>query len=232
MREALIFNGLNALDFQDIRFNVIRIPEVVKRLREAQMVWDVCHSEPLDLANFVASDDRVFLGNIRLKSLAAAVVQMGLYDRYLRFSRRPDFLVGSCNGDSALYVAAGKISFEEMVENSLAARASQPLSPVFLADAPVLSGISLTEYGTCELKDGLYEDLDEKNMDIVQLVRQLIDEKDVRKLVSVGPGNMLLSQKHEELSLLDIQILESIDLDPMLSWFWASMRELKMASAQ
>src|SRR3954468_7812438 len=104
MRDALVFNGASNLDFQDIRTNVIRIPEVVVRIREAQKIWDSIATTSLDLANFIASEDAVFLGHIKLKSFATAVVQVGLLDRYLKTHALPEYLVGAVNGDSPLMV--------------------------------------------------------------------------------------------------------------------------------
>ena len=77
MRDVLVFNGSSNLDFQEIRTNVGRIPEVVARIREAQKIWDTVATQPLDLANFIGSEDISFLGNIKLKSFATAVVQVG-----------------------------------------------------------------------------------------------------------------------------------------------------------
>ena len=65
MRDALVFNGASNLDFQDIRSNVVRIPEVIARIREAQKLWDKLSTQALDLANFINSEDSVFLGAIR-----------------------------------------------------------------------------------------------------------------------------------------------------------------------
>src|SRR6185312_6535748 len=120
MRDALVFNGASNLDFQDIRTNVIRIPEVVMRIREAQQIWDSLATTSLDLANFIASEDSVFLGHIKLKAFATAVVQVGLLDRYLKSNKLPEYVVGTVNGDSPLLVALGKITFQEMVEQSSA----------------------------------------------------------------------------------------------------------------
>jgi hypothetical protein len=54
----------------------------------------------------------------------------------------------------------------------------------------------------------------------------------VRRFVNFGPGNLLFSNLEGDLRLADIQVLESIDLDPMLSWFWQGLRHRELALAQ
>src|SRR5580704_7196228 len=133
MREALIFNVTNSLDFQDIRKNVIRIPEVFHAIREAQEILDALKQSPLDLTNFLGSEDHVFLSQIRLKKFAGAVVQTGLWKRYLRYNRMPDFFIGTVNGDSPLRVALEQISFVEMIAESEALPKEKPAAPALVS---------------------------------------------------------------------------------------------------
>ena len=236
MRDAVLFNGANALDFQDIRTNVIRIPEVITRIRQAQKIWEQHHSDGFDLANFIGSDDRIFMGNIKLKNLAASIVQVGLLDRLMKIRKRPEFLVGPQNGDAPLLVAAGVTPFDEMVRTSQALTVLRPSAPVQLAQTPVLSGVSLTEYAayrwTIDADGGSYQLTDSPAMELPKVIRRLIDEHDVKQFVNIGPGNLLLNRFEPEYELLDLQVLESIDLDPMLNWFWPQMREHEVVQAQ
>jgi hypothetical protein len=233
IRDLVIFNGASNLDFQDIRTNVIRIPEVVTRLREAQEVWDKISPVSLDLTNFVASEDSVFLGNIRLKNFASAIVQLGLLDRYLKQNRVGEFMLGAVNGDSPLRVALGEISFREMIEESPAllgysARAS--VTSISGGELPVLAGMQLMEYGVYRRGvDGSFKALTMDLREIDKLIVFLVEEYDVRKIVMVGPGSALPGRKTLDLSDRDVQILESIDLDPMLSWFWSNLRDSRSA---
>lgn len=233
MVDAVVFNGLNALDFQDVRQNVIRIPEVSARIHELQRIWEIIDPAGFSFFNFMASDDSIFMRNIKLKSLAAATVQIGLFDRYLKYYRRPQFLVGNSNGDSALLVCVGKNSFIDFVKSSLALKAIRPLQ---VAEHPLLSGISLTEYAVYRAgrpnSDGEieHEVVEGDKMDINKIVHRLINDFEVKKFVNIGPGNMLLNEVHHELALSDVQILESIDLDPMLSWFWPGMKRAELAA--
>lgn len=230
MQDTVIFNGPNALDFYDVRLNVIRIPEVVMRLRKAQEIWDSGDYPDFDLTSFMASDDKIFLSNLKSKSLCAAIVQLGLYDRYIKQSKEPRFLVGNSNGDSAMKVAAGLMTFEELVLSSSASKVNRAGMALHLTDAPLLAGVSLTEYGVLENKyiegDSSFASFNTlKNMDVTKIVESLIEDHGVKKIVNIGPGGILLQHSIGELSLRDVQILESVDLDPLLSWFWPSLKD-------
>lgn len=233
MRDALVFNGASNLDFQDIRSNVIRIPEVIQRIRQAQEIWDKQSGFPLDLATFVASEDNVFLGHIRLKSFATAVVQVGLLDRYLRNNKLPEFVVGASNGDSPLKVATGQISFEEMVATSpsvtnLATRSLKPAGAGGL-ELPVLTGIQLVEYATFQKAEEDFRIVPCESRDMEKMVVELVENHDVERLIMVGPGHSIFGRKMRELTAREVQVLESIDLDPMLTWFWANLKEDRLA---
>jgi len=233
MRDALVFNGASNLDFQDIRTNVIRIPEVVMRIREAQAIWDKVSPTPLDLANFIGSEDEVFLSHIKLKSFATAVVQVGLLDRYLKTHKMPEYVVGAINGDSPMKLAMGQMSFFELVSESLATSTSRPRTPVANAlDLPILAGVQLVEYAVfCRNADGEYERQLTEVREVERMIVELVDQHDVNKLVMVGPGNSVSGKKVLDLTSRDVQVLESIDLDPMLSWFWSNLKMNRLAIA-
>jgi hypothetical protein len=237
MSEAVVFQGLNALDFEEIRASVVRIPEVTRRIMEAQQLWDASEAPHFDLFNFVASEDRVFMSNIRLKSLASAVVQVGLYDRYLRFHKAPRFFVGNTNGDAAVKVAAGILTFTELVTESPALKQVRPTAPLQIADAPILSGIALTEYGAYEVTksekgEAAINELSVDKIDPAKIIATLVEEHEVRGFINVGPGNLLYRPLEDDLRTAEIQVLESVDLDPMLAWFWGGMRSRELAAAQ
>lgn len=235
MREALVFNGASNLDFQDIRSNVVRIPEVVQRIREAQAIWDKVSQIPLDLANFIGSEDDVFLSHIKLKSFATAVVQVGLLDRYLKHHKMPEYVIGAINGDSPMKVATGQITFFELVSESAACNttrkpAAQPVANAL--DLPILAGVQLAEHAVfLRNAEGEYERQHSEFREVDKMLIELVDGHDVLKLVMVGPGNSVSGKKILDLTARDVQVLESIDLDPMLSWFWSNLRENRLAIA-
>ncbi len=234
MRDALVFNGASNLDFQDIRSNVIRIPEVILRIREAQSIWDTVSDLQLDLANFMGAEDSVFLGHIRLKSFATAVVQVGLLDRYLKSHKLPEFIVGVINGDSPMRVAMNQQSFFDLVSESPATGAEfeQQKRVGASSDLPVLSGMQIAQYAVFRRSPlGGFERLSGEIREVEKMLIELVDQHDVRKLTIVGPGNSICGRRITDLTARDVQVLESIDLDPMLSWFWSHLKENRLSIA-
>ena len=236
MRDALVFNGASNLDFQEIRTNVIRIPEVVARIREAQSIWDSLSTQPLDLAIFIGSEDSVFLGNIKLKNFATAVVQVGLLDRYLKNHKLPEYIMGAVNGDSALMVALGQQTFFDMVSESSALGNRSPRTTMNVIqgglELPILSGVQLAEYGVFRRgPDGQYKRVEQDTREAQRMVVNMVENHDVKSLVMVGPGQTISGKKLLDLTAHDVSVQESIDMDPMLSWFWGQLREGRLAIA-
>ncbi len=232
MKDVIVFNGAHSLDFQDIRTHVIRIPEVSRRLREAQRIWDCATPEVFDFLNFLTSDDSVFMGNIRLKTLVASVVQIGLLDRYLKLNPMPEFFVGTASGDSALRYANGELSFEDLIEKSEAIHGKKAQTLSILGDGiPILAGMSLTEYSAFKKEADSYVSAMACEMDFMKLAKDLVEDLGVERFINIGPGNVLINRKNMDPVLEEAQVLESIDLDPMLSWFWSSLSELKATAS-
>jgi hypothetical protein len=220
---ALVFNATNALEFQDIRTNVIRIPEVIQSIREAQGIWDAVNPMPFDLTNFISSEDHVFMSQIKLKNLAQAVVQVGLLRRYLKYNILPDILIGTVHGDSPLKVALEQMSFIEMVAESDAIPRERL---TLVKDTPMLSGVRLEEYAVFEkTAPGRYQRIDFETRDVRKMVETLTVEKGIDQVIFVGPGGWSKPLPN------NVHTVESIDLDPHLSWFWAHARESKLAVA-
>lgn len=235
MRDALVFSGASHLDFQDIRTNVVRIPEVISRIREAQAIWDTVAETPLDLANFLGSEDSVFLGHIRLKSFATAVVQVGLLDRYLKTHKMPEFVVGVINSESPMKVAIGQQSFFDLVSESPSTgfeNGVTRLPVVGSLELPVLSGVQIAEYAVFQREaQGEYQRIPLESREIEKMILDLVEKHEVRKLIMVGPGSSVCGRKISDRTAREVQVLESIDLDPMLSWFWSYLKGSRLSVA-
>jgi hypothetical protein len=216
MSEALVFASQNQLDFQDIRTNVIRIPEVVMRIREAQKIWDSLELPPLDIANFVASDDGVFLSHIRLKAFATAIIQIGLLDRYLKTNPLPEYIVGLTNEDSPLRFVTGELSFFELVNQSALKAIPRKLQSVNTTDLPILSGVQLAKFSAYRRRpEGAYQVLEDANVtQMERLVDALIAKNNVQSFIVIGPGNCVVKTSDS------VGVRDSIDMDPALGWFW------------
>lgn len=206
-------------------------------------------------------DDDAFFRNLKMKSLLAAIVQVGLFDRLLKTQRLPEVLVGNSTGDSALFVCAGKISFEEMVRSSsvlstlrqrevveaapsnlgvlitptsglpigLAQPLNRPQEENNVTSLPALSGANLTEYRAFHRGDiGEYTELGLPVMELTKLLTEIIEHQRIERFINIGPGETIgpsdCNHMAEAAGTDEVTVMDSIDLDPMLNWFWREMR--------
>lgn len=229
---AYVFAGRNGLDLSQVRNHVLRIPEVSLRVREAQSILDSLEVPRASLIHHISSDDETYLRDIQMKSLSAAIVQVGLFDR-LRKSpgRRPEILVGTVNGDSALATVIGRQSFADMIRRSAAVDTQKP-SPVLVellslvsavSPAPLLSGVELSEFEAVAFnaETQKFETIQSGQMDSQKLLRALVESRGVRGFVNIGPSGLV---SRDVWDLEEIEVVDSIELDPMLSWFWTAIR--------
>ena len=59
--------------------------------------------------------------------------------------------------------------------------------------------------------------------ELTEIISTLVQKLGVRRFVNIGPCNQFCFQLEKSLGIANIRVLESIDLDPMLSWFWSSI---------
>ncbi len=243
LKNAAIFAGRNGLDFGDLRTAVLRIPEVSLRIREAQAQIDHLTDATFDLRAYMGSDDSHFLRNFKLKGLAAAIVQVALWDRYIKLNRVPDFIVGNANGDSAVAVITGRQTFAEMIEKSSFIRELQSTESTLVIavplreTAPLLAGESLTQYELQNVSvavDGhvSYSVINTAQMDLRKLLKLLCETLSVGQLISFGPASLLMTAEFKQNVLSEINVHDSIATDPKLNWFWAGLRSQSSALAQ
>jgi hypothetical protein len=246
-KHAVVFSGRNGLDLIEFRTGVLRIPEVTLRLRQAQEMMSKAGAVGIDLLSALSSDDEFFFRNIQLKSLLAAIVQVGLYDRYLKTQKaaqmRSHFLIGNSNGDSAMMVCAGKLSFQDMVLQSPVVAAvgvdEAAVAPAVLSmvgqTAPMLTGVSIVEYQALEAKsvDGgiEYSTAIRGEVEVKKLINSLYQNHGVASFIHVGPASVMRGSDYREIGDGQIEFIDCIELDPLLTWFWQGMRPQALALA-
>lgn len=234
MRSAVVFNSSSHLDFQEIRANVVRIPEVAARLREAQEVWDEVAGMELDLNNFIASDDSTFLGHIKLKCLATAIVQVGLLDRYLKTQPVPEVFIGAINGDAPLKVAIGEQTLEEMIRQSSSMnQAGRRKTETGGSTLPILAGIELAQFGaySVDSASGEFQQLNLQSRELEALIGETVKSQDLNRVIVIGPGSSIFGRQLSEFTTNEVSLVESIEIDPLLSWFWACISDEHVAVA-
>ena len=235
MKNAVVFGGQNSLDFSEVRASVVRIPEVSLKIEQAQQQWDACCRQGFSFHHFLTSEDNVFFNSINLKSLSLAVVQLGLVDRYIRLFGHPRYVVGNVENDSAVKVVTGHHTLASLIAESTACGLARPLSPLKVAASSdiVLNGRSLPKYQAYRLiyepseENGTVvksEELFDPEMNLAKILQKLVDEESVKKIINVGPGHLHKSDLFSSYESRDLQVLESIDIDPMLGWFWQGLR--------
>ena len=223
MSKSIIFSGLHSLDFSDIRHNVIRIPEVINKIKEASRVSsslgeNACFAE--DFFTTLASDNATYSKNIKLKSVLNCIIQLGLYDRYVSKFGQPQFLLGDINGESPLNIVIGKKSFQSLFQKD--GTAEQPT--LNIVNEPLLSGVTMSLNQLFKMGEENFVEVGEAKKELGLLVQELIEDHQIKQIIDIGPGSGWAKEKAFDHSLYDVQVLESIDMDPMLSWFWPYVR--------
>lgn len=217
---ALIFNSVNSLEFSEVRRNLIRIPQVSQKIWQAQKIWDQYCESSWDIFSYLNSDDEYFCRHLPLKNLSTAIVQLGMLDRFLSHYDLPPYLLGVRNGDSAVHVASGLGSFEELIKRS---QAVQALRPIDLSKKvlPYLTGISQAEFVVLKRVRGEFQSLVMREFDLKKTLRLLVSEVDTCEIMNIGPGTSHLEFQIQRLGLQNqLKIRDSIQDDSHLQWFY------------
>ena len=130
MRDAVMFNPNNQLEFQEVRMNVARIPEVMARVRDAETAWSLAVGDAAgDLASFLTCEDERFCMAARRKLVVCGVVQLGLFDRYVRAHGLPAALAGAEVGPAS--VALGRRTLDQFVADTARATRIASVRPAW-----------------------------------------------------------------------------------------------------
>lgn len=205
---TLIFDVHGSIHFQEVRAALIRIPEVIQKIRLVQDILDK-KGIALDLSNFIASEDSTFLHHYRRKEFAAIIVQLGLYDRYLRYFQTPSHCVGVVNSISALRVVTGQLTLEQLVDEAFKKlKSSSDVQE--LPGLPILTGIQIPRYQRFMMneKNG-FESNEAPQADL----EEMVTGSSLNPTYEVGLG----SDRRKG----------TIELDPHLRWVWDQVKASK-----
>ncbi|MFK8139097.1 MAG: hypothetical protein AB8E15_12110 [Bdellovibrionales bacterium] len=228
MKVAAIFSTAGVLDFEELRSSIVRIPEVLSHLKEAQKYIDRSVKEAPDLVQFLTSEDSIFWRNNKYRQICVAVVQLALYKRYLKYHPNADFILSINKPDNPIKTLTGEMRMGEFVINmALKEEEEAELDNIaFLdGDMPQLSkGISMPDYQVFRKnEEGNFILEDNEKRSLMEILEELRDEESVKRFVNLGPGKSVSGTAMQDLQTKELNILESIDIDPMLSWFWSSV---------
>jgi len=220
---CLLFSGRRGLDDFSIRASILRIPEVSRKINHAQNIIEKAggkNPSQLDLISYLLSSDQEFESKTKLKSLLTSIVQIGLFDRFVKYRSRPHFLIGQLNETSAMKVCADKQSFSDLIYESDFFKELQNIKTI--SPQPLfLSGNPLEEYGTFAWNtDGFYQTIESPSKEASILVAELFNENKIQQCIHIGPHYQFRLTEFEKWGLDSIPSMSSIDLDPILNSFW------------
>jgi hypothetical protein len=225
MKNAVLFANTGVLDFLELRTSIVRIPEVIAKLKEAQVYLDRAMDNAPDLIQFLTSEDQVFWRSEKIRKIAVAVVQLALYERYAKRFGEASHVLSVSNEDSPIQVLSGNMRLGEFIIN-LAMKEEKVKTVENLNSLPeptsLAKGISMPDFQLYEKsEEQAYKLSGEGEKEALnELLMKLRDEEGVKQFVNVGPGQSISGSAMSELVDKELNIMESIDLDPMLSWFW------------
>lgn len=210
MNSVLVFTGRTAIDGVDFRWQLLRVPEVSKVLKEAQQAIDLCVPNAKDLVSFIQRDNGEYLSGGLWRELCAQLVQVGLYRRYEKNYSQSRFMIGDAGPLSAAPVCFGLMTVTELINafvEELAKQEQEAQSKDFLV------GQKLETAKIYEIKDGVLNVYSEGKgtmalLDVIikdYLLDQVIT---LGSVASLGPAD----------NLIDLGIVESVVMDPLLSW--------------
>lgn len=228
MKTAVLFANTGVLDFLELRTSIVRIPEVIAKLKEAQVFLDRAMKEAPDLIQFLTSDDQKFWASEKIRKITVAVVQIALYERHSKNFGKASHFLAVDKDDSPVQVISGKMRLGEFVIN-LAMKEEKVKAITEMPEATFLAkGISMPDFQLfTKSEDPVAEDEPAYSLSnegdkeaLNSLLMKIRDEDNVKQFVNIGPGQSISGSAVNDLIDKELNIMESIDMDPMLSWFW------------
>lgn len=74
--KAILFSGIAMLDRQDVRQSLVRIPEVIQKIRQAQVVVDQITNYGYELHNCMLDDDKFLVAHPKIRRVLVNTVQI------------------------------------------------------------------------------------------------------------------------------------------------------------
>lgn len=116
IKTAAIFAGIDALDVEEHRLSAFAIPEVRRRVLEAEEALNKFGAEVTSIQCILQSRDAEYFSlDLFARTIACIAVQVGLFDKYIASNPTPEYFAACSLGDSARLVASGAASFEEVI---------------------------------------------------------------------------------------------------------------------
>jgi hypothetical protein len=231
--KAILFSGVAMLDQRDTRQSLIRIPEVIQKIKQAQTVIDQLTNFSFDLHNCMHDDNQFLTSNPKIRRVLVNVVQLALYERHIKSYHKPHFFVGSLFNLSAIEHCLGFSYFDEFIRSVWFQdlEGSENEEVVFETQSKYQDIQKVHQLYNKKNNYYIYEfqQMDDtiteaKKMDEAdsceKILSKLISKYEVKQVVNLAPSDMMLSPIANPFLLEDIQLFNTIEIDPMLSWFY------------
>lgn len=224
MNAVLVFTGRSGVDSVDFRQQLLRVPEVSTVLKSAQMMLEQRGYCSRDLVSFIQSETNEYLSGGLWRELAAQLLQIGLFRRYEKLSFKPQFIIGDSGECSASAVSLRQITLENLIENFISLiekRSQEEQSTEFLV------GHRLETAKVYERIDGEYV-VTSEGKETWSLLEGIRKDYLVDQVITLGLAPVLSSSQSEQ----DLGVVESVVVDPLLSWILPYLRWGTSANAQ
>lgn len=214
MSSVLLFGGRSLLDQTILRENFLRIPEVSRVLRDAQKELEALQELPFDIFSFATSEDKTFHSNIPWKELVVQLFQIGLFQRLQKTALKTKFMIGNSVDTSAVDVCLGKKTLSNLILKFVEDLNAET---TVMAHTDVLVGQKLELSKLYVLSEGVYvESLDGKSAQ--GLLDELSKDYLIDQIIVLGSTESVVL----ETSLS--HVMDSLALDPLLSWMFPRLQ--------
>jgi hypothetical protein len=220
-------------------------------LKQAERWIEDLGINDVSLTSFFLYEERLFQRDDELRRLVSGIVQNALYGRYIRNREAPNWLLGPMEPISILSVVAGAKSLQEWIQSSpwtvrkmqAAGIKIDNMEASFgltseglhheldwgrhaLASVPMLSkGFVQAPIGVFKRGSGsTYELTSDGHADFESAILELVDNHGAFRFTVIGPGcDIRLGLGSEGLREM-IEVIDSVDWDPMLTWMSPALR--------
>lgn len=214
----ILFSGRHSLNDQQIRQNLIRVPEVLIEIKYAQKILDE-EGSTLDLLEQMSLPSEDFCRRLAVRACLTLLAQVGLYRRWK--SNNP-------KESTQLIFRTGYASPEILLEGLRPRAYRKWLREIFSQDnvytlSDDISNLKFEDYICRDGKETLFqaESLDE----ILTLASR--SEQGVQVL-SLVPGQCFFSAGLQaQFEKQSISVADLFQVDPKLDWFWSEMAPIQ-----
>lgn len=222
--------------FPSIRQNLIRIPEVLLRLKEAEVLLNqLIDQEPVDLIKIMQSKwaltadaktnlskhlqleqitqtPELLIFQKKLHLIASYASQIAIFDRYIKFNAHPDFVMYNSHSDKAALVSLKKYPIKKIIKDILQGRIKKQKNK------------DLSSYVIFSRKNRKYRQQEKIHFSDFKFdFEAFVLKEKLKAFVHLGPGQSM-RVTFSKLSSAQFTELESISTDPLLNWFWTDIR--------